>query len=65
MAGASSSLLPGQTEDVLAHLPVSSTHYMNRFRKQGYMNYSRQGISLNRDTFKTILERTGYASAVD
>jgi hypothetical protein len=113
MAGASSSLLPGQTEDVLAYLPVSSTteygkghtiydpdnlsdstleedgsvrmmpfthallsqyvgtsreivtHYMNRFRKQGYMNYSRQGISLNRDTFKTILERTGYASAVD
>ena len=41
------------------------THYMNRFRKQGYMNYSRQGISLNRDTFKTILERTGYASAVE
>ena len=39
------------------------THYMNQFRKQGYMNYSRQGIFLYRDTFKTMLDSTRYASA--
>ena len=39
------------------------THYMNRFRKQGYMSYSRQGICLHRDTLKTMLDGTGYASA--
>lgn len=39
------------------------THYMNRFRRQGYMSYSRHGIHLYRDTFKTMLDGNRYASA--
>ena len=39
------------------------THYMNRFRRQGYMNYSRQGIFLYRHSFKAMLDRNNYASA--
>lgn len=38
------------------------THYMNRFRKQGYVRYSRQGILLNRDALKTVLDGTGFPS---
>ena len=38
------------------------THYMNRFRKQGYMSYSRHGIHLYRDTFQTMLDGKRYAS---
>lgn len=32
------------------------SHYMNRFRKNGYVDYSRKGISLHRDTLKTVLD---------
>jgi CRP/FNR family transcriptional regulator, cyclic AMP receptor protein len=32
------------------------SHHMNRFRKHGYVNYSRRGISLHRDTLKTVLD---------
>jgi CRP/FNR family transcriptional regulator len=32
------------------------THYMARFRKQGYVSYSRDGILLYRDALKTLLE---------
>jgi len=32
------------------------SHYMNRFRKHGYVTYSRKGISLHRDTLKTVLD---------
>ena len=31
------------------------THYMNQFRRQGYLRYSRKGIVLHRDAFKTWL----------
>jgi CRP/FNR family transcriptional regulator len=31
------------------------THYMNQFRRQGYLRYSRKGIILYRDAFKTWL----------
>jgi CRP/FNR family transcriptional regulator len=32
------------------------SHHMNRFRKHGYVSYSRKGISLQRDTLKTVLD---------
>jgi CRP/FNR family transcriptional regulator len=39
------------------------TQYMNRFRKQGYLSYSRQGILLHRDTLQTVLARSSFPSA--
>jgi CRP/FNR family cyclic AMP-dependent transcriptional regulator len=33
------------------------THHMNAFRKQGYVTYSRAGISFRCDTLKTILDQ--------
>jgi len=35
------------------------THYMNQFRRQGYLRYSRKGIILYRDAFKEWLRRDG------
>ncbi len=32
------------------------THYMNEFRRQGYLRYSRKGIILYRDSFKEWLK---------
>jgi CRP/FNR family transcriptional regulator, cyclic AMP receptor protein len=32
------------------------THYMNQFRKQGYIRYSRKGIILYRDSFQQLLQ---------
>jgi CRP/FNR family transcriptional regulator len=32
------------------------THHMGQFRKQGYVDYSRRGISLYRDTLKSVLD---------
>ena len=32
------------------------SHHMNQFRKNGYVNYSRRGISLHRETLKTLLD---------
>jgi CRP/FNR family transcriptional regulator len=34
------------------------THYMNQFRRQGYLRYSRKGIILYRDSFKEWLRQT-------
>jgi CRP/FNR family transcriptional regulator, cyclic AMP receptor protein len=31
------------------------THYMNQFRRQGYLRYSRKGIILHRDSFRNWL----------
>jgi len=31
------------------------SHYMNQFRKHGYVTYSRRGISLRRDSLRTLL----------
>jgi len=43
------------------------THYMTRFRKQGYVRYSRDGIVLYRNALKTMLDngacRTGAAAS--
>jgi CRP/FNR family transcriptional regulator, cyclic AMP receptor protein len=39
------------------------TQYMNRFRRQGYVSYSRQSILLHCDTLKTVLDRTGAPAA--
>jgi|SRR6185437_194336 len=38
------------------------TQYMNRFRKQGFVSYSRHGIVLYRDSLKAVLN--GFKSAV-
>ena len=32
------------------------SHHMNQFRKNGYVTYSRSGISLHRDTLRTVLD---------
>jgi CRP/FNR family transcriptional regulator len=32
------------------------SHHMSRFRKNGYVDYSRTGIRLHRDTLKTVLD---------
>lgn len=39
------------------------SHYMNQFRKKGFVSYSRQGILLYRDTLKTVLSESRYQSA--
>jgi CRP-like cAMP-binding protein len=39
------------------------THYMNQFRKQGYVSYSRRGILLHRDTLRAVLAAGGCPSA--
>jgi len=33
------------------------THYMNQLRRQGYLKYSRKGISLNREALREWLKR--------
>jgi CRP/FNR family transcriptional regulator len=37
------------------------THYMNQFRRQGYIRYSRKGILLYRDAFKDWLRQARAA----
>jgi len=39
------------------------THYMNQFRRQGYLRYSRKGILLYRDAMKDWLRREDSAAA--
>ena len=39
------------------------TQHMSQFRKQGYVNYSRQSIVLHRDTLITLLDRSSVPSA--
>ena len=34
------------------------THYMNQFRRQGFLKYSRKGILLHGDGLKTLLRRS-------
>ena len=34
------------------------THYMNQFRRQGYLRYSRKGIILYKDAFKEYLRQS-------
>ena len=39
------------------------THYMNQFRRQGYLRYSRKGILLHRDALKDWLRQDSSAAA--
>jgi CRP-like cAMP-binding protein len=39
------------------------THYMNQFRRQGYLRYSRKGIVLYRDAMRDWLRNHQSASA--
>lgn len=39
------------------------THYMNQLRRQGYLKYSRKGISLNREALREWLKRDTSAHA--
>jgi CRP/FNR family cyclic AMP-dependent transcriptional regulator len=40
------------------------SHYMNRFRKQGYLDYSRSGIQLHRDALQaTLSDQAAVASS--
>jgi CRP/FNR family cyclic AMP-dependent transcriptional regulator len=39
------------------------THYMNQFRRQGYLRYSRKGILLRRDAMKEWLRQEPAAAA--
>jgi len=39
------------------------THYMNQFRRQGYLSYSRKGILLHRDALKDWLRQEASAAA--
>jgi CRP/FNR family transcriptional regulator len=49
------------THEMLAQYVGTSreivTHYMNQFRRQGYMRYSRKGILLYRDAFREWLRQ--------
>ncbi len=38
------------------------THYMNQFRRQGYLRYSRKGILLHRDAMKDWLRNESIAA---
>jgi CRP/FNR family cyclic AMP-dependent transcriptional regulator len=40
------------------------THYMNQFRRQGYLGYSRKGILLHRDALKDWLRHESSSAAV-
>ena len=39
------------------------THYMNQFRRQGYLRYSRKGILLHRDALRDWLRQENTAAA--
>jgi len=57
--GGSVSMIP-LTHQMLSRYVGTSreivTHHMNEFRKHGYVTYSRRGISLHRETLKTVLD---------
>jgi CRP/FNR family transcriptional regulator len=39
------------------------SHHMNRFRKHGYVSYSRKGISLHCETLRKVLDGRGFVSS--
>lgn len=55
------------THVLLSHYVGTSreivTHYMTRFRKKGYVHYSREGIVVYRDNLKSLLETGAPLSA--
>jgi CRP/FNR family transcriptional regulator len=57
--GGSVSMIPVTHEMLSRYVGTTRpivTHHMNEFRKHGYVTYSRAGISLHRETLKTVLE---------
>jgi CRP-like cAMP-binding protein len=60
--------MPPFTHELLAEDIGTSreivTHYMNQFRKQGYLQYSRRGIVLYRDTFHNWLRNDSKKPAL-
>src|SRR4051812_37281586 len=57
------------THELLAQYVGTSreivTHYMNQFRRQGYLRYSRMGIILYRDAFAEWLRQEAECSRTD
>jgi CRP/FNR family transcriptional regulator len=55
------------THEMLARYVGTSreivTHHMTRFRRQGYVSYSRQGIRLYRDTLRTVFDISTFRPA--
>jgi CRP/FNR family transcriptional regulator, cyclic AMP receptor protein len=55
------------THELLAQYVGTSreivTHYMNQFRRQGYVGYSRKGISIYREAFQDWLRQDGRLAA--
>jgi CRP/FNR family transcriptional regulator, cyclic AMP receptor protein len=55
------------THDLLSQYVGTSreivTHYMNQFRRQGYLRYSRKGILLHRDAMREWLRQEPAAAA--
>ncbi|HLY20232.1 MAG TPA: Crp/Fnr family transcriptional regulator [Bryobacteraceae bacterium] len=53
------------THELLAQYVGTSreivTHYMNQFRRQGYLRYSRKGIILYRDAFREWLRQEAHS----
>jgi CRP/FNR family cyclic AMP-dependent transcriptional regulator len=39
------------------------THYMNQFRRRGYVSYSRRSISLHGDSLRSVIDRSARVSA--
>jgi len=59
-------MMPFTHEMLSRHIGTSReivTQHMSRFRKQGYVIYSRHGIRLFRDTLKTVIDGNGFRSA--
>ncbi|MBZ5727411.1 MAG: Crp/Fnr family transcriptional regulator [Acidobacteriia bacterium] len=54
------------THEVLSRYVGTSrevvSQYMNKFRRQGYVSYSRRGIFLHADLLRTLLDRSGFPS---
>jgi CRP-like cAMP-binding protein len=57
------------THELLAQYVGTSreivTHYMTQFRRQGYLRYSRSGITVYRDAFREWLRREAESSCAD
>lgn len=64
-AGGSVWMMPFTHEMLSRYVGTSReivSQHMNRFRKHGYVSYSRQGIRLYRDTLRKVLDGTGFLS---
>lgn len=60
-------LMPFTHEMLSRHVGTSReiiTQYMTRFRRQGHLSYSRQGIVLYGDSLKTVLDKKAWTPVV-